>query len=56
MSWRVVIAGGGLRRLLRRARSSALLRLLVDWNVALAFDRDTSSPWRLGTPARLESE
>ena len=32
------------------------LRLLVDWNVALAFGRDTSSPGRLGTPTPLESD
>jgi NADH dehydrogenase len=29
------------------------LRLLVDWNVALAFGRDTSSPGRLGSPTPL---
>lgn len=32
------------------------LRLLVDWNVALAFGRDTSAPGRLGTPTPLEVE
>jgi NADH:quinone reductase (non-electrogenic) len=31
------------------------LRLLVDWNVALLFGRDSSSPGRLGTPPPLES-
>jgi NADH:ubiquinone reductase (H+-translocating) len=30
------------------------LRLLVDWNVALLFGRDTSSPGRLGSPTPLE--
>ena len=30
------------------------LRLLVDWNVALAFGRDASSPGRLGSPTPLE--
>ncbi len=30
------------------------LRLLVDWNVALLFGRDSSSPGRLGTPPPLE--
>jgi NADH dehydrogenase len=30
------------------------LRLLVDWNVALLFGRDTSSPGRLGTPTPLQ--
>jgi NADH dehydrogenase len=30
------------------------LRLLVDWNVALAFGRDTSAPGRLGDPTPLE--
>ncbi|HXW58957.1 MAG TPA: NAD(P)/FAD-dependent oxidoreductase [Solirubrobacteraceae bacterium] len=29
------------------------LRLLVDWNVALAFGRDPSSPGRLGSPTPL---
>ena len=29
------------------------LRLLVDWNVALAFGRDASSPGRLGSPTPL---
>ncbi len=29
------------------------LRLLVDWNVALVFGRDTSSPGRLGSPTPL---
>jgi NADH dehydrogenase len=29
------------------------LRLLVDWNVALMFGRDTSSPGRLGSPTPL---
>jgi len=32
------------------------LRLLVDWNVALVFGRDTSAPGRLGTPTPLEAE
>lgn len=32
------------------------LRLLVDWNVALAFGRDASAPGQLGTPAPLETE
>jgi NADH:ubiquinone reductase (H+-translocating) len=32
------------------------LRLLVDWNVALAFGRDTSAPGRLGSPTPLEPE
>jgi NADH dehydrogenase len=32
------------------------LRLLLDWNVALLFGRDTSSPGRLGHPTPLESE
>jgi NADH dehydrogenase len=31
------------------------LRLLVDWNVALLFGRDASSPGRLGTPTPLQS-
>ncbi|HEY2632374.1 MAG TPA: NAD(P)/FAD-dependent oxidoreductase [Solirubrobacteraceae bacterium] len=31
------------------------LRLLVDWNVALLFGRDPSSPGRLGTPTPLQS-
>jgi len=30
------------------------LRLLVDWNVALAFGRDASAPGRLGSPTPLE--
>lgn len=30
------------------------LRLLVDWNVALLFGRDASSPGRLGGPSTLE--
>jgi NADH dehydrogenase len=32
------------------------LRLLVDWNVALAFGRDTSAPGRLGSPTPLGRE
>jgi NADH dehydrogenase len=32
------------------------LRLLVDWNVALVFGRDVSSPGRLGSPTPLERE
>ncbi len=32
------------------------LRLLVDWNVALAFGRDTSAPGRLGSPTPLGEE
>jgi NADH dehydrogenase len=32
------------------------LRLLVDWNVALAFGRDASSPGRLGSPTSLAGE
>ena len=32
------------------------LRLLVDWNVALAFGRDASSPGRLGSPTPLEHD
>jgi NADH dehydrogenase len=32
------------------------LRLLVDWNVALLFGRDSSSPGRLGSPTPLERE
>jgi NADH dehydrogenase len=32
------------------------LRLLADWNVALAFGRDASSPGRLGSPTPLEHE
>ncbi|MCW3033716.1 MAG: NAD(P)/FAD-dependent oxidoreductase [Solirubrobacterales bacterium] len=32
------------------------LRLLLDWNVALLFGRDTSSPGQLGTPVPLEAE
>ena len=31
------------------------LRLLLDWNVALLFGRDASSPGRLGSPTPLES-
>ncbi len=31
------------------------LRLLVDWNVALLFGRDISSPGRLGSPTPLQS-
>jgi len=30
------------------------LRLLVDWNVALLFGRDSASPGRLGSPTPLE--
>lgn len=30
------------------------LRLLADWNVALLFGRDTSSPGRLGSPTPLQ--
>ncbi len=30
------------------------LRLLVDWNVALLFGRDSSSPGRLGSPTPLD--
>jgi NADH dehydrogenase len=30
------------------------LRLLVDWNVALVFGRDASSPGRLGSPTPLQ--
>jgi NADH:quinone reductase (non-electrogenic) len=30
------------------------LRLLVDWNVALLFGRDSSSPGRLGSPTPLQ--
>jgi NADH:ubiquinone reductase (H+-translocating) len=30
------------------------LRLLMDWNVALLFGRDTSSPGRLGSPTPLQ--
>lgn len=30
------------------------LRLLADWNVALLFGRDTSSPGRLGNPTPLQ--
>lgn len=30
------------------------LRLLLDWNVALLFGRDTSAPGRLGAPTRLD--
>jgi NADH dehydrogenase len=32
------------------------LRLLADWNVALLFGRDASSPGRLGSPTPLERE
>jgi NADH:ubiquinone reductase (H+-translocating) len=32
------------------------LRLLVDWNVALVFGRDSSSPGRLGSPTPLEGD
>jgi NADH:ubiquinone reductase (H+-translocating) len=32
------------------------LRLLLDWNVALLFGRDASSPGRLGSPAPLGGE
>jgi NADH dehydrogenase len=32
------------------------LRLLVDWNVALLFGRDASSPGRLGSPTPLQEE
>jgi NADH dehydrogenase len=32
------------------------LRLLVDWNVALVFGRDVSSPGRLGSPTPLEPD
>ncbi len=32
------------------------LRLLVDWNVALVFGRDVSSPGRLGSPTPLERD
>jgi NADH dehydrogenase len=32
------------------------LRLLVDWNVALLFGRDASSPGRLGSPTPLGEE
>jgi NADH dehydrogenase len=32
------------------------LRLLADWNVALAFGRDTSAPGRLGSPTPLGRE
>ena len=32
------------------------LRLLVDWNVALAFGRDSSSPGRLGSATPLEGD
>ncbi len=32
------------------------LRLLADWNVALLFGRDVSSPGRLGSPTPLENE
>jgi NADH dehydrogenase len=32
------------------------LRLLVDWNVALMFGRDTSAPGRLGDPTPLSAD
>lgn len=32
------------------------LRLLADWNVALLFGRDASSPGRLGSPTPLEED
>jgi NADH dehydrogenase len=32
------------------------LRLLVDWNVALVFGREVSSPGRLGSPTPLERD
>jgi NADH:ubiquinone reductase (H+-translocating) len=32
------------------------LRLLADWNVALVFGRDASSPGRLGSPTPLKDE
>jgi NADH:ubiquinone reductase (H+-translocating) len=32
------------------------LRLLIDWNVALLFGRDVSSPGRLGSPTPLERD
>jgi NADH dehydrogenase len=32
------------------------LRLLADWNVALLFGRDTSSPGPLGGPNALEPD
>jgi NADH dehydrogenase len=32
------------------------LRLLVDWNVALMFGRDTSAPGRLGDPSPLSAD
>ena len=32
------------------------LRLLVDWNVALVFGRDSSSPGRLGSATPLEGD
>jgi NADH dehydrogenase len=32
------------------------LRLLIDWNVALMFGRDTSAPGRLGDPTPLEDD
>jgi NADH dehydrogenase len=32
------------------------LRLLLDWNVALLFGRDPSSPGRLGSPTPLQPE
>jgi NADH dehydrogenase len=31
------------------------LRLLMDWNVALLFGRDASSPGRLGSPTPLQA-
>jgi hypothetical protein len=30
------------------------LRLLIDWNVALLFGRDSASPGRLGRPVPLQ--
>jgi hypothetical protein len=32
------------------------LRLLVDWNVALLFGRDASSPGVLGAPTSLKDD
>jgi hypothetical protein len=32
------------------------LRLLVDWNVALVFGRDASSPGVLGSPTSLRQD
>jgi hypothetical protein len=32
------------------------LRLLVDWNVALLFGRDVSSPGPLGSPTPLQRD